>query len=78
MLTHVHSTKPIYLDATPARLPVVQIYGALETIDGFAIELELMQHIDLFDKLSRDGVFSESQAQQVVLQLVDAVALCNR
>lgn len=56
--------------------PVVQIFGAFETIDGFALELELMQHKDLFDKLSTEGLFTEEQVQDVVCQLVEAVLLC--
>ena len=62
----------------PLRSPVVDIYNVFETPDGFALDLELMEHIDLFDKLSSEGRFSEVAAQQVVLQLIDAVDMCNR
>jgi calcium/calmodulin-dependent protein kinase I len=57
---------------------VVEIFNVFETLDGFAFELELMESLDLFDKLSGDGVFSETAAKHVVLQLVDAVDLCLR
>jgi hypothetical protein len=56
--------------------PIVQIYGAFETMDGFAFELELMQHIDLYDKLSLGGLFTESETREVVIQLIDAISLC--
>lgn len=62
----------------PSRIPIVEIYNVFESLDGFAVELELMEHFDLFDKLSRDGIFSETAAQQVVLQLIDAIDICNR
>lgn len=52
-----------FLDS--AHVPVVRILGMFESADGFALELELMQPVDLFEKVSRDGVFSEVQAQQV-------------
>jgi len=63
--------------AASADVPIVDIYGAFESIDGFAFELELMQHNDLYDKLSFDGVFSEEETKEVVLQLIDAISMCH-
>ena len=46
-------------EALTKSAPIVQIYGACETVDTFCLELELMEERDLFDRLSQDGVFSE-------------------
>jgi hypothetical protein len=52
--------------------------GAYETFDCFALELELMQPTDLFDRLSRDGVFSEKQTQQVKMRRMDVyICVCK-
>eukprot|EP01034_Spumella_vulgaris_P021453 gene21453-27486_t len=59
-------------------LPIVEIYHIFETIDGFAIELELMNSLDLFDKLSVEGPMSELQVSYITAQLVDAIAMCNQ
>ena len=72
------SSNPAIKVPTPtSRSPVVSIFSVFETIEGFAVEMELMEQWDLFDKLSKDGVFTEDLAKHVVLQLIDAVALCN-
>ena len=42
-------------------LPIVQLYGILETREYFAIEMELMQNQDLSEKLNECGEFSEEQ-----------------
>ena len=67
----------IHVPTPTSRSPVVSIFSVFETIEGFAVEMELMEQWDLFDKLSIDGVFPEDLAKHVVLQLIDAVALCN-
>ena len=46
-------------EALTKTVPIVQIYGACETVDTFCVEMELMEERDLFDRLSQDGVFSE-------------------
>jgi serine/threonine protein kinase len=48
-----------------------------ETVDGFALELEMMQHVNLFDHLMAQGHFPESHVRLIVGQLVDAVQVCN-
>ena len=63
---------------TPHRhLPIVQLLSAFETPQGFAIELQLMQSIDLFDLLSEVGVLPEYHVQCIIAQLIEAVSLCN-
>lgn len=63
---------------TPHRhLPIVQLLSAFETPQGFAIELQLMQSIDLFDLLSGVGVLPEYHVQCIIAQLIEAVSLCN-
>jgi hypothetical protein len=52
--------------ATRADLPIVRLFGILETADAFALELELMQPVDLYDRLASQGVMNEIQAQQVL------------
>ena len=56
----------------------MSVFNVFESMDGFAVELELMEQFDLFDKLSQDGVFPEHTAQHVCLQLLDAIDLCNQ
>lgn len=57
--------------------PICEIYGMFETVDGFALELEMMQHVNLFDHLVAQGRFPEPHVQLIVRQLVDAVQVCN-
>jgi serine/threonine protein kinase len=59
-----------------AIFPVVQIFGVFESFDGFAIELELMQQLDLYEVLSQDGVFHEDSVKHIVKQLVTAALYC--
>lgn len=47
-------------DSKRIELPIVQLYGVFETRGHFALELELMQSIDLSEKLQL-GEFSEEQ-----------------
>jgi hypothetical protein len=54
---------------TGSYFPIVKIFGVLETLDDFSLELELMRGQDLFDQLSLDGVFPEQKAKQVVCYL---------
>ncbi len=46
-------------------IPICEIYGMFETVDGFALELEMMQHFNLFDRLQSLGPFPEVYVQQV-------------
>lgn len=59
-------------------LPLVQLFSAFETADGFAMELELMQSMDLFDLLAEVGALPEHHVQAIVAQLIEAVSLCNK
>jgi serine/threonine protein kinase len=61
-----------------SQIPIVQIFSIFETMKGFSLELELMESMDLFDKMSQLGRMEEHYVRQVVSQLVEAVALCNR
>jgi hypothetical protein len=63
---------------TQPHLPVVQLFSAFETADGFAMELELMQSMDLFDLLAEVGTLPERHVQSIVAQLIEAVSLCNK
>ena len=47
----------------------LQIYGAFETVDTFALELELMQGSDLFDRLTESGPVPENHARHIALQV---------
>lgn len=58
--------------------PIVQIYSVLETSEYFAMELELMEGMDLFDKLVADGRMKEDSVRSIMAQLVMAISLCNR
>jgi hypothetical protein len=44
-------------------LPVVQLYGIFETRDHFVMEMELMQSMDLSEKLNEMGDFAEEQVR---------------
>lgn len=59
-------------------LPLVQLFSAFETADGFAMELELMQSMDLFDLLAEVGALPEYHVQCIVAQLIEAVSLCHK
>lgn len=56
--------------------PIVKLYGMLETLDDFSLELELMKSMDLFDQLSQDGVLPESTVIDIATQLTLASKLC--
>ena len=60
--------------------PVVQIFGAFETLDKFTMELELMDSLDLFDTLQKQPGrrLKEADARQVVGELTQAVLLCQQ
>jgi serine/threonine protein kinase len=68
--------------------PIVQITNVFETNESFALELELMNSIDLGQLVGARGyanvpqshgtTLTETQVKQVVVQLVEAVYLCNR
>lgn len=55
--------------------PFVKIFGFFETQKGFLLELELMQSLDLFDKLAAEGTMSEENVQLIIVKLVGAVCL---
>jgi energy-converting hydrogenase Eha subunit A len=55
--------------------PFVKIFGFFETQKGFLLELELMQELDLFDKLAAVGTISEENVQLIIARLVGAVCL---
>lgn len=59
-------------------LPFVRIFSIFESQTGFALELELMESMDLFDLLAANGPLSEWQVRGIIAQLVDAVSFCNR
>ncbi len=59
-------------------LPLVQLFSAFETADGFAMEPELMQSMDLFDLLAEVGTVPEYHVQCIVTQLIEAVSLCHK
>lgn len=63
---------------TPLHMPFVRIYSVFETQTGFALELELMESMDLFDTLAQCGVMSEEQVRHIIAQVVDAVSFCHR
>mmetsp|Transcript_12657 Transcript_12657/g.20559 ORF Transcript_12657/g.20559 Transcript_12657/m.20559 type:complete len:1601 (+) Transcript_12657:232-5034(+) len=64
-------------ESKPIELPIVQLYGIFETREHFVMEMELMQSIDLSEKLNEVGEFAEEQAKHIAIQLVQAVALCQ-
>eukprot|EP01033_Poteriospumella_lacustris_P021940 gene21940-16393_t len=59
-------------------LPFVRLYSVLETLTGFALELELMDSNDLFDTVAAHGVMSEEATRHIVAQMVDAISFCQR
>ena len=64
-------------------LPIVQMTNVVETHEVFAMELELMSSTDLNDHVKTmpgqpNRKMSEQQVKQVMVQLVEAVKLCNR
>jgi calcium/calmodulin-dependent protein kinase I len=58
-------------------VPIVKLCGVYESMDGFVMELELMEKIDLYEKLVADGVFNEDDARQIIKQLIGSIAICN-
>eukprot|EP01041_Mallomonas_annulata_P007679 gene7679-15723_t len=58
-------------------LPIVEMYGAFETVDKFAMELELMQSSDLCDKLHELHKLTENEVQEVLKQILQALILCS-
>jgi hypothetical protein len=58
--------------SSSAYMPVVEIFGIFETIDHFVLELELMQSIDLYDKLADVGRFAEEKVKGIILQVPTA------
>lgn len=58
-------------------IPIVKLCGVYESIDGFVMELELMEKLDLYEKLVADGVFNEQDAKQIIRQLIDSIVICN-
>lgn len=58
-------------------LPVVQLYGIFETREHFVMEMELMQILDLSEKLNEQGEFTEEQVG-VVLRDTRYAADCRK
>ena len=56
--------------------PVVELFGVFETSEGFLLELELMSKVDLFEKISTNGIFSELETKMIVKQLLVATSCC--
>lgn len=75
---HVAQAQRLQQTRSDPYLPIVQLFSVFETVNGLALELELMQSKDLFDRLAEEGPFSEQQVKQIVYQLIEAVSLCNR
>jgi hypothetical protein len=48
-------------ESKPIELPIVQLYGIFETREHFVMEMELMQSLDLSEKLNEVGEFAEEQ-----------------
>lgn len=67
-------------------IPIVEIFGIFETIDGFAIELELMDSKDLYEMLVKKSspldasVLSvrEDDIRIIIFQIVLAVSTCMK
>lgn len=55
---------------------VVELFGVFETSEGFLMELELMSKVDLFEKISTNGIFNEIQTKKIVKQLLVATSCC--
>jgi calcium/calmodulin-dependent protein kinase I len=65
-------------DNTDNDIPIVKLCGLYESIDGFVMELELMDQFDLYERLVVDGVFNESDAKIIIKQLLESISICNR
>lgn len=76
--TSSSSANLIYNHSDSNNSPFVLIYGIFESPNGFALELELMESYDLFDKLSSEGVMNEHKTRLIIAQVVEAVSLCNK
>jgi hypothetical protein len=63
--TATPKSPPSSEDSNIRDLPVVQIFSMLETVDGMALELELMQSHDLYDVMSSHGALEESVVVKV-------------
>jgi calcium/calmodulin-dependent protein kinase I len=59
-------------------MPFVRLYSVFETPTGFALELELMEHNDLFDVLAQQGPLPECHTRHIMAQLLDAVAFAQK
>eukprot|EP01038_Epipyxis_sp_PR26KG_P014930 gene14930-20082_t len=59
-------------------VPIVELLNIFETHEGFALELELMSSLDLFDFLSIVGTLPEKHTSHIIAQLIEAISLCNR
>ncbi len=64
------------LSNASASTPVVELFGVFETSEGFLLELELMSKVDLFEKISTSGIFSELETKIIVKQLLVATSCC--
>ena len=58
-------------------LSVVDIYGVFESLEGFSMELELMQAVDLCDKLQKVHRFKEEEVKSIIGQMLRALLLCE-
>ncbi|KAJ0392639.1 hypothetical protein P43SY_004704 [Pythium insidiosum] len=56
---------------------IMQLYEVIEDDAKCYLIMELAEHGDLFDKIVKQGRFPESEAQQVVSALADALHYCH-
>ena len=73
ILASFHARK---LGGASTSAPVVELFGVFETSEGFLLELELMSKVDLFEKISTNGIFSELKTKTIVKQLLVAASCC--
>lgn len=63
-------------ESKPIELPIVQLYGIFETREHFVMEMELMQSLDLSEKLNEVGEFAEEQV--MACKTIILLSLKNR
>ncbi len=58
--------------------PIVKLYSVFETLDYFILELEMMQKDNLHSVLLKNGIFTELQTKNIILQLLDALKIYDQ
>jgi calcium/calmodulin-dependent protein kinase I len=56
---------------------IVKLYEAFETDEKLFLVMELMQGGELFDRIVENECFTEDEAKQVMMPIIDAVEYCH-